>query len=252
MVIFTNKFFLSLNLLVYICKDINDPNDAHIWHIVETAVTLLQTAHLPHKFWFHACDTSIYLINRLPCQLLRLKSPFFLLYGSSPVIHHLRIFGCACFPLLRPYNSNKLQPKTSTCIFLGYAGQYKGYICFSLHTNRIFVSRHVLFDESLFPYISVSIAALSPSLPLSAVSPSSPSVSLHNSVLPLVSSSPSFFFYSFYLLTFFVPWSVFTVLIWLALPCPFSSPRGSWLPPWATLCSSASLPHESSSHDYQV
>jgi hypothetical protein len=126
-------------------------------HIVETAVTLLQTAHLPHKFWFHACATSIYLINRLPCQLLRLKSPFFLLYGSSPVIHHLRIFGCACFPLLRSYNTNKLQPKTSTCIFLGYASQYKGYICFSLHTNRIFVSCHVLFDESLFPYISVPL-----------------------------------------------------------------------------------------------
>jgi hypothetical protein len=161
-------------------------------HIVETAVTLLQTAHLPHKFWFHACATSIYLINRLPCQLLRLKSPFFLLYGSSPVIHHLCIFGCACFPLLRPYNSNKLQPKTSTCIFWGYAGQYKGYICFFLHTNHIFVSHHVLFDELLFPYISVSMPAVSPSLHLSAVSPSSPSVSLHNSVLPLVSSSPSF------------------------------------------------------------
>jgi histone deacetylase 1/2 len=170
----------------------NGPAERKHRHIVETAVTLLQTAHLPNKLWFHACATSIYLINRLPCQILRLKSPFFLLYGSSPVIHHLRIFGCACFPLLRPYNTNKLQPKTSTCIFLGYAGQYKGYICFSLHTNRIFVSRHVLFDESLFPYISVPMPAVSPSLHVSAVSPSSPSVSLHNSVLPLVSSSPSF------------------------------------------------------------
>ena len=54
------------------------------------------------------------------------------------------------------------------------------------------MSRHVLFDESLFPYISVPMPAVSPSLHVSAVSPSSPSVSLHNSVLPLVSSSPSF------------------------------------------------------------
>jgi histone deacetylase 1/2 len=130
-------------------------------HIVETAITLLQTAHLPNKFWFHACATSIYFINRLPCQILQLKSHFFLLYGSSPVIHHLRIFGCACFPLLRPYNTHKLQPKTFTCIFLGYAGQYKGYICFSLHANHFFVSRHVLFDESLFPYTCAYACSLS-------------------------------------------------------------------------------------------
>jgi transposase InsO family protein len=64
-------------------------------HILETAITLLQTANLPPKFWFHACVTSIYLFNRLPCQILQLKSLFFLLYGSSPVINHLRIFGCA-------------------------------------------------------------------------------------------------------------------------------------------------------------
>jgi len=39
-------------------------------HILETAITLLQTAHLPPKIWFDACATSIYLINRMPCQIL--------------------------------------------------------------------------------------------------------------------------------------------------------------------------------------
>jgi len=58
-------------------------------HILETAITLLQTAHLPPKFWFHACATSIYLINRMPCQILQHNSPYFLLYGSPPVVHHL-------------------------------------------------------------------------------------------------------------------------------------------------------------------
>jgi hypothetical protein len=39
-------------------------------HILETTITLLQTANLPLKFWFHACATSIYLINQMPCQIL--------------------------------------------------------------------------------------------------------------------------------------------------------------------------------------
>ncbi|CAL8170379.1 unnamed protein product [Prunus armeniaca] len=163
-------------------------------HILETAITLLQTAHLPPKFWFHACATSVYLINRMPCKTLHFKSPYFLLFGSAPAINHLRVFGCACFPLLKPYNTNKLQPKTSTCVFLGYAGQYKGYICFSLTTNRLFVTRHVLFDETMFPFTYVHPVSISSSQSLTSSSPP-PSISFTNTVLsPIPSlsvSSPS-------------------------------------------------------------
>ncbi|KAI5322794.1 hypothetical protein L3X38_031866 [Prunus dulcis] len=125
----------------------------------------------------------------MPCQILQLKSPYFLLYGSPPVITHLRIFGCACFPLLKPYNTHKLQPKTSTCIFLGYAGQYKGYICFSLQTNRFFVTRHVIFDETMFPYTSVHAVFVPPSQS-PTTSSSRPLLSLHNTVLSPISSLP--------------------------------------------------------------
>jgi len=118
----------------------------------------------------------------MSCQILQLKSLFFLLYGYTPVINHLRIFGCACFPLLKPYNTHKVQPKTSTCIFLGYAGQYKGYICFSLQTNRFFVTRHIIFDESVFHYTSMPAVSASSST-------SSLSISLHNIVFPIISSS---------------------------------------------------------------
>ncbi|CAL2258851.1 unnamed protein product [Prunus armeniaca] len=163
-------------------------------HILETVITLLQTAHLPPKFWFHACATSVYLINRMPCKTLHFKSPYFLLFEYAIDITHLRVFGCACFPLLKPYNTDKLQPKTSTCVFLGYAGQYKGYICFSLTTNRLFVTKHVLFDETVFPFTSVHPVSISSSQSLPSSSPP-PSISFTNTVLsPIPSlsiSSPS-------------------------------------------------------------
>ncbi|KAM1135223.1 hypothetical protein TB2_044217 [Malus domestica] len=40
-------------------------------HIVETAITLLQQASLPSKFWFHACAITTYLINRMPTPVLK-------------------------------------------------------------------------------------------------------------------------------------------------------------------------------------
>ncbi|PRQ49208.1 putative RNA-directed DNA polymerase [Rosa chinensis] len=124
-------------------------------HIVETALTLLNNASLPPRFWYHACAISVYLINRMPCTTLSMKSPFELLFKKLPPIDHIRVFGCTCYPLLKPYNSNKLQPKTAPCIFIGFAIGYKGFICYSPVSQKSIISRHVIFDESKFYFKSI-------------------------------------------------------------------------------------------------
>ena len=89
-------------------------------HLIETTITLLQHAHIPFSFWTYVVHIASYLINRMPSTVLDNKSPFEVLFEDVSVISHLRIFGRACFPLLRTYLTNKLQPKTSMCVFLGY------------------------------------------------------------------------------------------------------------------------------------
>ncbi|KAM1581882.1 hypothetical protein ACFX10_029681 [Malus domestica] len=92
----------------------------------------------------------------MPTQTLHHKSPLEVLYGSVPEVNHLRTFGCSCYPLLKPFNSTKLQPRTSKCVFLGYASKYKGFICYEVSMKKVFISRHVLFDEREFPYSSLA------------------------------------------------------------------------------------------------
>ncbi|KAM2011562.1 hypothetical protein ACFX1T_023520 [Malus domestica] len=88
----------------------------------------------------------------MPSSTLDNKSPFELLFHDIPDIQHLRVFGCSCYPLLRPYNSTKLQPRTTKCVFLGYASKFKGYISFEVAKKRVYISRHVIFYEFEFPY----------------------------------------------------------------------------------------------------
>jgi len=69
-------------------------------------------------------------------------------------------------------------------LFLGYSTRNKGYICLQ-HSGKIILSRHVLFNEYLFPY------SLFDNPFLTIISPaSSPHVSFTNP-LTVVSLSPS-------------------------------------------------------------
>lgn len=83
--------------------------------------------------------------------VLHNKSLFEMLFGTYPLLTHLQIFGCACFPLLKPYNTTKLQAQITKCVFLGYVRYYEGCLCYHVRTKRMFISMHVIFDEQNFP-----------------------------------------------------------------------------------------------------
>ena len=98
-------------------------------HIVELGLTLLAQASLPLKYWPDAFSTAVFLINRLPTEVLKQKCPYEFLFNSKPNYSQLKVFGCLCFPHLRPYNKHKLDFRSSPCTFLGYSSKHKGYKC---------------------------------------------------------------------------------------------------------------------------
>ena len=53
---------------------------------------------------------------------------------------------------MRPYNRHKLEFRSTQCVFLGYSNLHKGYKCLEISTGRIYISREVIFDETLFPF----------------------------------------------------------------------------------------------------
>ncbi|KAG7565206.1 Integrase catalytic core [Arabidopsis suecica] len=155
-------------------------------HIVETGLTLMSTASLPKEFWTYAFATAVYLINRLPTPVLHHHSPYHKLFGVAPNYEKLRIFGCRCFPWLRPYTTHKMDDRSKECVFLGYSLTQSAYLCLERESGRIYVSRHVQFDETTFPFAAKVVDAPPPN------HDSSPATLVQSEILPLSSQRTGF------------------------------------------------------------
>ena len=129
---------------------------------------------MPLKFWDAAFQTAVFLINRLPSKVIDNETPYERLLGHKPDYSFLHTFGCACWPNLRPYNTKKLQFHSKRCVFLGYSDSHKGFKCLDPSKGRVYISRDIVFDETVFPFAQLhpnagaqlrsKIALLSPSL----------------------------------------------------------------------------------------
>ena len=106
-------------------------------HIVETGLSLLSTAKMPLTLWPEAFATAVFLINHLTTPILSNQSPFQKLFHTDPNYQKLRTFGCLCYPWLRPYAPNKLDNRSTPCIFIGYSLTQSAYQCLDPTTGRV-------------------------------------------------------------------------------------------------------------------
>ena len=125
-------------------------------HLLEVARCLLFHMHVPKQFWSDAVLTACYLINRMPSSILDGASPHSLLYPSSlPFSLPLKVFGCVCYVHNLGPSYDKLDPRATKCVFLGYSTTQKGYRCYSPVSRRYLTSIDITFVESL-PYFPVA------------------------------------------------------------------------------------------------
>ncbi|GJZ49137.1 ribonuclease H-like domain-containing protein [Tanacetum coccineum] len=152
--------------------------------------TLLFQANLPPTFWVEALNVATQLLNFLPSNIINNKIPYTRLFGTNPDYSLLRTFGCLCYPHFQ--TNHKLEPRVTPSIYLGQASNHRGYRCL-----KIIISRHVTFDETVFPFGSTQ-PALPPTytfldnipdlIPLAI--PTSPVVQLPPEPITLIHNTP--------------------------------------------------------------
>ncbi|KAG8486207.1 hypothetical protein CXB51_019494 [Gossypium anomalum] len=100
-------------------------------------------ASMSVEFWSNAFSHAIHVVNKLPTYVLHGISPYEMLYKVRPDYSRLRVFGCACFPSLQPYNQHKLQFRSRTPVDL------IGQIHQQTHVPIVSVPALVIFSSGL-------------------------------------------------------------------------------------------------------
>jgi hypothetical protein len=151
-----NSFFRTIGIYHHVfCPHTHQHNgvaERKHQHIIEVGLALLAHASMPLKFWDQAYHTTGHLINQTPSKHIEYAMPLHRLLGATPDYSSIRVFGCACWPNMRPYNSHKLQFCSMQCAFFGYSNLHKDYKCLDINSGRVCISHDVLFYESVFSF----------------------------------------------------------------------------------------------------
>ncbi|KAK5819944.1 hypothetical protein PVK06_024979 [Gossypium arboreum] len=114
---------------------------------MDMARCLLFEKNLPKTMWAEAVNTAVYIQNRLPTKALAHKTPFKAWFGFKPSLAHMKVFGCLCYSQVPAVKRDKLSKRAVPGILTGYSMVKKGYRILDPLTNKIQVSRDVVFDE---------------------------------------------------------------------------------------------------------
>nr|GEY20070.1 hypothetical protein [Tanacetum cinerariifolium] len=93
-----------------------------------------------------------YLINKMLVKILDWKTPFEKLYGKPPTYDHLRVIGCLCNVAVTKPHKDKLDDKGIKYVLLGYPTNQKGYKLYNWESNKVLLSKDVIFKENEFPF----------------------------------------------------------------------------------------------------
>ncbi|KAI5325793.1 hypothetical protein L3X38_034867 [Prunus dulcis] len=115
--------------------------------VMEMARAMMHEKKISLKFWAEAVNTAVYLQNRSPTSAVDNSTPFEKFSGRKPGVKHLRIFGSLCYIHIPTQKRHKLEDTGDKGVFVGYGVCEKGYRVLNLRTQKIELSRSVIFDE---------------------------------------------------------------------------------------------------------
>lgn len=112
------------------------------------ARSLLVEKNIPKTFWEEAVNWAIHVLNRSPTVAVKNITPEEAWSGVKPSVSHFRVFGCISHAHVPDSKCTKLDDKSIKCVLLGISEESKAYRLYEPISQKILVSRDVVFEEN--------------------------------------------------------------------------------------------------------
>lgn len=124
--------------------------------LCERMRSMMLQSNAPSGLWAEALNTANYITNRVPTRANFHTTPHEVFSGQRPDLSHLKIFGCLAHVRVNTPGLTKLDSRSIPCIFVRYDINSKAYRCFCPSTHKMHISKDVRFDETSYPFLSLS------------------------------------------------------------------------------------------------
>jgi len=145
---YLNKFGITMENTAPYTPEQNGKAERENRTIVECARTMLHAKNLPKKLWAEAVNTAVYILNRTSVKAGKDITPYEAWHQRKPELSHTRIFGSDAYVHINKQFRRKLDKKAKKLILVGYQAESQNYRLWDSTTDKIVISRDVVFNES--------------------------------------------------------------------------------------------------------
>src|SRR5512132_3948031 len=115
--------------------------------LLDMVRSMMSLTDLPLSFWGYALETAAFTLNRAPSKSVE-TTPYELWFGKKPKLSFLKVWGCDAY--VKKLQSDKLEPKSEKCVFIGYPKETVGYTFYHRSEGKTFVAKNGSFLEKEF------------------------------------------------------------------------------------------------------
>ena len=96
---------------------------------------MMSLTDLPLSFWGYALETAAFTLNRAPSKSVETTS-YELWFGKKLKLLFLKVSVCNAY--VKRFQTDKLEPKSEKCVFIGYRKETVGYTFYHRSEGKIF------------------------------------------------------------------------------------------------------------------
>ncbi|GAA0169470.1 hypothetical protein LIER_40766 [Lithospermum erythrorhizon] len=115
--------------------------------IMNIVRSFLAAKKMPKLFWSEAAMWTCHVLNRCPTTAVEGITPQEAWSKVKPSVDHFKVWGCLAHTHVPKEKRNKLDRRSTICIFIGTCSNTKGYRMYDVEQKRVIISRDVVFEE---------------------------------------------------------------------------------------------------------